>query len=358
VLDVVLFIAIFAILPALNSIRNVEVGGSATNREVAFHLISSVHVKDAVAGFASWAAPLGADDPRRSANAHPLLAVAGLIVFLVVIAGGVAVALRRRRPDAGRADAAGERSTSEGRRARDDDVTSGPLGALAGVAAIYFACFAGLLVFSISFVDFHTPADERVLSPLFVAWAILGACAASAGVARLSARVRPAAIAACFLLAAVCCLPTISLVKRLHREGDGFTHAQWQRSPTLAAVKQLPPDQQVFTNAPGVVYLLTGRQQILTVPSEINAASRLPNPDYPQLMDRITTEMRAGRGVLVYLRRYGAHRPFYPTEAELKRKLGLRLVAPFSDGAIYGIGTPATEPAATSNPPITPTTKP
>jgi hypothetical protein len=130
-------------------------------------------------------------------------------------------------------------------------------------------------------------------------------------------------------------LPSKRLVERLFRDGAGFAHRQWQQSPTLRAVGKLPPEMQIFTNAPGAVYLVTGREFILTIPAETSASSRLPNAEYPMLMDRIAGEMRAGRGVLVYLKRYGAKRAFYPTEQELKKRLGLHPAGRFSDGTIY-----------------------
>jgi len=87
------------------------------------------------------------------------------------------------------------------------------------------------------------------------------------------------------------------------------------------------------------------------VPSEISASSRLPNPEYPQLMERIGGEIRAGRGVLVYCRKYGAKRAFYPTEQELKHKLGLHVRARFSDGTIYDYVAPATTTSTTTSSP-------
>jgi 4-amino-4-deoxy-L-arabinose transferase-like glycosyltransferase len=306
--DAIVFSVLFLILPIGNAVHNLRLEGSATNRELAFHPISMDHVKEAIATLASYASPLGVSSTREAANAHVLLAIAGLILFAGVFIIGCGVAWQKRRSN---------------------------LGKLAGAMALYIACFGTLLVFSISFVDFHTPADQRVLSPIFVTWVILGACGATAIAEPLRRGVRAGFIAGCG--AAICLIgsPSIRLVARLHRHGDGFSHAMWQQSPTLAAVRELPPDMEVFTNAPGVVYLLTGRELILTVPSSISASSMLPNPDYQPLMTRIRDEMDAGRGVLVYLKHYGAHRLNYPSEQDLRSELHLHLRQRFPDGAIF-----------------------
>src|SRR5205085_2190566 len=40
---------------------------------------------------------------------------------------------------------------------------------LTTMLALFMVCFIGLLIASISFVDFHTPLDDRILSPVYLA---------------------------------------------------------------------------------------------------------------------------------------------------------------------------------------------
>ena len=322
VLDAAIFSAIFLLLPAINMARNVGVGGSATNRTLAFHPLTAEHVKDAIAVIASWASAIGVDSPRDVANAHPFFAFVGVMLAAAVVIRGANIAWRQRETSLGR---------------------------LCAITLLYLVSFAALLAFSISFVDFHTPADQRVLSPMYFAWLILTACVATSLASSMTTRsLRTVAEVACVVIAMALMLPSIPLGLRLYHFGDGFAHAQWRRSPTIAAVNELPPELEIFTNAPGAVYLLTGRQVILTIPSEISSSSRLPNPDYPQLMERIRAELRAGRGVVVYLKRYGQKRAFYPTEQELKKRLGLHPLVRRADGAIYDFVAPSTVAATTS----------
>jgi hypothetical protein len=306
----------------LSFARNLRTAGSATNRTLAVHPISLEHIKDAIAAFGTWVSPLGVDQSRLDANRHPIVAGLGVLVFLAVLVAGCAIAIRRRK------DA---------------------LAMLSSVALLYAGCFVALIVFSISFVDFHTPADTRILAPVFIAWVILLACVGTAiaqGMAPVKQWVFVSAIAG---LAWVCIVPTVGygkrqgLVVRRFRDGEGFAHSAWRNSPTIAAVRELPPDAKIFTNAPGAIYLLTRRQNILTIPSAINASSRLPNPEYTGLMIRINDDLRAGRGVVVYLKNYGKRRAFYPTEQELRRRLALHPLVRLSDGAVYDSAlTPAT----------------
>jgi hypothetical protein len=220
---------------------------------------------------------------------------------------------------------------------------------LSSVAILYAASFVALVVFSISFVDFHTPADTRILSPVYIAWVIVLACAATAIGEAMPPVKQRMIVAACAVLALVCIVPTKKLIERRYRDGEEFTHSVWRNSPTIAAVRELPPQTRIFTNAPSAVYLLTRRQNILTVPSAINASSRLPNLEYASLMARISDDLRAGRGVLVYLKNYGKRRAFYPSEQELRRRLALHPRLRLSDGAIYDSAAMPTTSATTES---------
>jgi 4-amino-4-deoxy-L-arabinose transferase-like glycosyltransferase len=307
--DAGVFSAVALALPLAQFGRNLLTGGSAANRTIAFHPISLDHLKDGVAAVATWIAPLGVSGARDAANAHPIMSSAGVIIFAAVMIAGALLGWRHRREAIGR---------------------------LAACLLLFIVCFVALLVFSISLVDFHTPMDTRVLSPVFAAWAVLAAVVLSRRVERMTPG--PRAVAAVIALTgavAIIAWPSIELVRRLHREGDGFAHPQWRNSATMAAVRALPPDQQIFTNAPGAVYLLSGRQLIWTIPAETSASSRLPNPEYPALMARISVEVQAGRGVVVWLDRYGRRRAYYPTAEHVRRRLGLRVRQRFNDGAIF-----------------------
>lgn len=304
----IVFSGIALVLPLGLLVRNAAAGGSAVNRTLSYHPVSIDHIKDGIAAVATWTTPLGIASARDAANARPVVAIMGLLVFVAVIATGIVLAWRERLA---------------------------PLGRLAGMLVLFMLSFVTLLVFSISLVDFHTPLDTRVLSPVFAGWVVLGGCVLSWFVVDRGRPSRAIAFAVAVVLIGVLAWPSFTLVSRLWSVGDGFTHPQWRDSATMAAVRQLPPGIQVFTNAPGAVYLLSGRQFIWTIPPQIIASSRLPNPDHDALMARISEELHAGRGVVVWLNRYGARRPGYPTAEQIRRRLGLQRSARFSDGAIY-----------------------
>ena len=139
------------------------------------------------------------------------------------------------------------------------------------------------------------------------------------------------------------------MVRDMHTNGAGFAHAIWRNSPTIAAIRNFPPDQIIYTNAPGAVYLLTQHPIIITIPSQFSASSRLPNPEYADSMNRIADDLHAHRAVIAYLKRYARMRWYYPTEPELKKALGLHPLARRSDGTLWDYVAPATTRAATTN---------
>ncbi|MEA2733865.1 MAG: hypothetical protein QOE14_316, partial [Humisphaera sp.] len=138
-----------------------------------------------------------------------------------------------------------------------------------------------------------------------------------------------------------------ALAHEQYRDGAGFAHRMWRESPTLAAVREMvPPDKWVYTNAPGAMYLLTGRASIVTIPSKFSASSMRENPKYPGQFSRMRDDLQSGRAVLVYLRRYARSRAYYPKEPELRQGLDLHLIARRSDGAVYDYVPPTTTAAS------------
>jgi hypothetical protein len=101
----------------------------------------------------------------------------------------------------------------------------------------------------------------------------------------------------------------------------------------------------IYSNAPGAVYLLTGRPVIITIPAQRSASSLLPNAEYAESMARISDDLRNGRAVVAYLRNYGKRRTNYPTEADLQQSLGLNIIAQYPDGTIFDAASPTTRPA-------------
>ena len=294
--DVAIFAAFALLLPAAWSVRNALVLGSATNRVIAFHPVTFGHLIDLAQVCWNW---LGWDRP-----VNVVLTILAALLALVVAAIGW--------------------------RGRSSDHAA----SLSRVLVIYIVVTGLVLIASISFVDFHTPIDTRILSPVYAAWVVLAGCA----LARAKVPVLVFAIA---LLAWLAVRSSLQ-VQQLFRDGGGYASPRWRNSRTLAALRPIAQDKWIYTNAPGAVYLLTGRPIIVTVPALYSASSRLPRPEFEADVERMRDDLHSGRAILVYLNRPAASQGYALTEAQLKKRFGLHPIARCNDGGIYDYVAPAT----------------
>lgn len=312
--DALVFGAIACVLPFAWSIRNQVVLGSATNRVVAWHPAGMLHLRDAARTAWNWLA--------AERVVHPALTGLAAIVAATVLI--LPLVSSRRGDDGARVDRT-----------------------LPAVMFIFSFAFAALLSVSISLFDYHTPVDARILSPVYAAWVIVAGWLL-ADASRRRPALRTTAWAIALLLAAWSIDRGARLAHAQYRDGSGFAHRHWRESQTLAALKEkVPHDQRVYTNAPGAIYLLTGRPSIVTLPSKFSASSMRDNPKYADQLRRMREDVASGRAVVVYLRRYARGRQRYiPGEQELRGPLGLAVLARGNDGAIYVSANSTSAPAA------------
>lgn len=290
-------------------LRNQWLGSNLANRTLAFHPVGAAHVESALVTVSLWLFP-------RDVPATLRCLLLGLLI-------GVGAEAARRRFQLSAA------SDSLRRRLR-----AAPL---ATMLLLFAVAYVGLLVVSISFVDFYTPLDSRILSPLYP----IGLVFTLAGVRRLLAMMPDAvsfrrAVMTCALL--LCALQMVrgaDLLVTSYRDGLGFARRSWQQSKLLARVRALPPDTVIYSNAADVIAMLTGRRA-LGLPAAHDPTSGNANPSFVQERQQMREHLRASRGVLVYFRR--VNRPYHPSENYLRQKLYLKTVRASTEGAIYKAG--------------------
>jgi hypothetical protein len=287
--DAIIFAAIALLGGVGVSVRYHFVLGTTMNRDIAFHLISVGHLQDAIGTIGGW---------LFHQDASVVIKAMFAAIFLLAI-----IATLRRRP-------------------------------LAIVLGLFIASFAMVLILSISLVDFHTPMDDRILSPIFFAAVAL----------IFSAPVRDKKIALSALaVAIIVCIQGVPLIRDRYEQGSGYSTRFWRQSPTIAAARNLPSDIWAYSNAADTLYLLTGRLLCIPVPAKTVASSLEPNPKYEHDLEDMRDQIQNHGAVLVYFDRY-EKRWYYPSAAELKKRLGLHRRAHFSDGDIWDYVAPTTRP--------------
>lgn len=129
------------------------------------------------------------------------------------------------------------------------------------------------------------------------------------------------------------------IVLGLHRTGLGYTGREWRNSPTIAAVRDLPPERSLISNEPSAVLLLTGR----TPYSIFEIAQRSPVSEFTAFGSGSTEAeevFRQGQALLVLFESiHDQFRALYQDRAAERFETfvsGLSVLHPSTDGTVYG----------------------
>lgn len=301
--EAALFVGVALALPAAWFAGVLAAGGSAS-RAVAFHPLGRTQLWQAVFTVTDW----------LHAPATTPFAVRLLLVGLLLSAGGTVLFWRRRTLVA-------------------------PTWRAAFVRLLLFFVLSywGFLALSISFLDANTPLDDRILAPVYVAGLFLVIAGAwrLAQTATKRPLVRHAVTAALGLFVVVQLASAASWVREQHNTGLGYSSPAWLQSATLEAVRALPVDAVIYSNAPEAIDLLA-RREALSLPRKNAAMLGERNAGYEDDIAALQLALETG-AVLVYFDAV-ANRPVVSLP-ELEERMSLTAADRLPDGALYVAGT-------------------
>ncbi len=282
--------------------RNATVSISATNRDPAFH-------------------PLGAPELLEAARTayHWLVPMHGpwWIELIAVIAIGATAAWLAL-------------ATWRSRRAGVIAPHIAAAGHPMTVLGIFVASYLGFLALTITFADAQTALNARLLAPVVPVLLLLLVALLIRAASRPRLRTPVLATSAALTLSAVASTATWLLHAR--RDGLAYNAVAWKASPVVQAIASLPTDAVVYSNHPGAILYLTGREA-LGIPREFNPNSRKPYPDF---VDRMRAACAAAAGGEVFYAHFNEEtaNAFLPTLAEARSywHSAPRVVAP--DGVL------------------------
>jgi 4-amino-4-deoxy-L-arabinose transferase-like glycosyltransferase len=232
-----------SVLPLLAwTVFNVERGQSATNRILAWHPAASWHLRGLLHTAAGWAQ------------------VPDSVGWLVVLATVVALIL-------GLLAARWERSKSS--------LASAAL----SLCALAYATFLWL---SISFADYATPLDERILSPVFPVCLAVMAILAKAALDRLRGFVFPLVVVLAWMMV-FGGQASWKNWNRSRHEGVSLSRRELHEMPVLAWFRGLPPQARILSNGPELTELYLQRDAQM-LPPKFSPASRVVDAHYPQTL--------------------------------------------------------------------------
>jgi 4-amino-4-deoxy-L-arabinose transferase-like glycosyltransferase len=287
-----------AIVPWM--IRNHRLGISSMGRTAGWHPVKLANLQLGLQTIGEWFVPVSLP---RTVVAY---AVYGLAIALAAV---IYIQFRKTRHIA------------------ESFRPSFPLTLVVAVLALIYGVF---LISSITFFDAAIPLDWRLLTPLFVLL-IVSVCTWIGTTPNQS--LRRAAAPLVLTIVFISAWAAVVEANSMRREGIGYTADMWRDSPTIAALKQFPPDVQVYSNGWDVIYFYTGRhtQLLPNKPEEADAAS---GDTFNARMQQLEDELKARHAVIAYLH-HGRRGPLFLNEAELMQQLSIRRLGRYDDGAIY-----------------------
>jgi hypothetical protein len=208
------------------------------------------------------------------------------------------------------------------------------------VVVAFAGCYAALLVATISLVYANVPLDHRLLVPMLVSALLIGWRLPDA--AGPGTPARRGLVVAGLALAVLATVRAGAWVAVAEVDELGYASRVWRQSGLVEAVRGLPPDVLVVSNAPDALHVLTGRRAEF-IPFQANPYTRAPRADYPAALAALDARLRGQRGAIVYFR-WLRWRWYLAPERDLVGALPLaRLLDAGPEGALYARlpGSPA-----------------
>ncbi len=178
--------------------------------------------------------------------------------------------------------------------------------------------YMAFLFLSVSFVDFHTLPDIRIMSPFFVVLLLM------------LSLTRSKFLPLTFLLSYSAF--AVNFVKNVRLKGDGLNSPYWANLKILEEVRKLPKGAYVYSNVPEILYLHAEIYASL-LPKVFNPNSNVENKNLTEELWKMADKIRRREGFLVIIRPF--YRNYLPSEEQLKKILPIKIYAERKDGAIY-----------------------
>jgi hypothetical protein len=314
-------------------LHNRWAAGVPTDRAFVTHWITAKRLLEGRATCAGWFC-WGARKLTPTFQATILWVALGVLLLLVA-----ALAWKTWRPD----------KDAEGRPR---------VPRLPWVLLLFILTYPAFLVVSISFFDFATPLDNRLLCPLYFAL-VTFALGVMHAVCASHRWLRWSGVGWLALGGWFAWTHAGDLRKKLdnyHATGRGFASPRWRECRFFERIRDMP-DVPIYVNVIGVVDFYTGRF-VRCVPLRRDALSNRPNLNFEAQMQRMKDDLANRHGVFIELRGGGWYHGF-PPRAEFFKEVGLQSVEKTPDAEVFAIPPPAPpEPEAEAKPPAEPPAAP
>jgi hypothetical protein len=280
-------------------VRNREVAGTLTNRAIVSHPITLDHLNSGVFTVSKW---------LYMPQDWPLyVRVILLAIFAFVMLAGYAILF-------------GKWITSRENR-HDKRLLYYP-----SLSILFMVSYTLCLGLSISFVDAHTPVDNRILSPLYAVIVIGIVCLSYHLWCTFGKKQIAIIMLALASLAIILCqiVYSVPLIASLHYDGGGYSSKYWKHSRVMDIIKSLPDDAVIYTNGPDAIEILTGKGSTM-LPVKVHAVTRLKNENFLSEFASIVEQINNGKAILVYFNLV-TWRWYLPTQEDFSTNLRIQVL--------------------------------
>ena len=185
------------------------------------------------------------------------------------------------------------------------------------------------LFLSISFMDFYTLPDDRILSVLYPLLVI-------ALVSYLSTFPLSRAMPFLLVLLALNLYGDVDLRREKSAPYTGYNGPYYRNLQVIDYVrKNLPPDAIIYSNGPDLLWYYTRRPASM-LPRVILPVERRLNPRFREEMQEMVRHLTSGKGYIVILA--PVRRGYLPQVKDIMREVPVRDVIRLRDGLILVVG--------------------
>ena len=158
------------------------------------------------------------------------------------------------------------------------------------------------ILVSISFIDAHTPMDERILPPFLVCLIVLIANEISN--IEIGKQHQQLAIVLCLSLLTFSTYKNTtgsgSLLSTSRVSGLGYAHRSIIESPAVVFAGMLPPEHQIYSNGFDLLNYSAQRNAII-LPEEFEPATRNRSVEYETKMTEMCSEVKNGHASIIFM---------------------------------------------------------
>ena len=270
------------------AIRNWRVADNATNRVLAWHLITSENIHIGLRGFSDFFIPV---ESWRKEIFKQIGIIEGMIV---IVLGAVLVWIVLKAWEY----FSEPQDFALGRESAANEVGSQKIGIrlkeiIPFTTGLYLFAYLASIVAAMTMFDAATKFKLRILSPVFVCLLIL---LVYLGIWFRTKR-RAVVIVLAFVILGFSFYKQSITVSEWSKHGLGYASFQWYDSKAMAFLRGLPDDVMIYTNEPGAVYLYTGRGAYV-LPDRYDSATAQPRAGFEDGVTRMQDDINAGKAVL------------------------------------------------------------